>query len=99
MGIEYTVLINIAVEMIFIFSEVAVELCCGSQHALVSCGSSDRSCIHQSYGSDLAVLQLGAFTVREVSGRMTDTECVIGRGISGTEAGAAEGCLHDCTGL
>ena len=24
---------------------------------------------------------------------------VIGRGISGTEAGAAEGCLHDCTGL
>ena len=99
MGIEDTVLVNIAIEMIFVFSEISIEVRCGSQHTLVGCGGCDGTGIHQSYGSDLAVLQLGAFTVREVSGRMTDTECVIGRGISGTEAGAAEGCLHDCTGL
>ena len=99
MGIEDTVLVNIAIEMIFVFSEISIEVRCGSQHTLVGCSGCDGTGIHQSYGSDLAVLQLGAFTVREISGRVTDTECVIGRRITGTEAGTTERSLHDCTGL
>ena len=34
-GIEDTVLVNIAIEMIFVFSEISIEVRCGSQHTLV----------------------------------------------------------------
>ena len=76
-----------------------LEVGSGSQHAAVGCGGSDGTGIHQCDGRDLAVAGLGAFAVGEVTGGVTDGQCIVGRGITGTEAGAAECRLHDCTGL
>ena len=44
---------------------------------------------------NLAVLELGAFAVREVSCRVTDRECVVCRSIAGTKARTAERSLHN----
>ena len=76
-----------------------LEIGSSSQHAAVGSGGSDGTGIHQSHGRDLTVAGLGAFAVGEVTGGVTDGQCVVGRGITGTEAGAAESGLHDCASL
>ena len=85
--------------MVFIFSEVSVKLRGRGQHTLVGRGCRDGTGVHQGDGSDLSALQLASLSVREVSGGMADAEGVVCRGISRTEAGTAEGRLHDCARL
>ncbi len=45
--------------------------------------------------ANLAILDFGTFAVREVSGRMTDTECIICRSIPCTKARSAKSSLHN----
>ena len=99
LGVKYAVCVNLAVKVILIMVEITVKFGSRCQYALVCCGCGYGSCIHKSNGSNLTALQLGTFTVREVSGRMTDTEGVVGGCIACAEAGTAECCLHNRTGF
>ena len=65
------------------------------QESFICCGCRNGTCIHQCYGCDLSALQLASFTVREVSGRVSDGECIIGRCISCAETWSTECGLHD----
>ena len=95
MGIKYAILINLRIKMILIFADGSVEFSRRCQASLICRSRRNRTGIHQSYRSDLAVLQLGAFTVREVSCRMTDRERIVCRRIASTEARTAERSLHN----
>ena len=69
----------------------------GCQITAVERGSRDGLGIHKRYGSDLAVCRVGAFTVREVSRAVTDTEIIVARCVGSSEARSAERCLHTDT--
>ena len=99
LAVKYAVLINTAVEEIFWFSELSIDVRGRCEIALVCCCRRDGTCIHQRYGSDLSALEFGAFAVREVSGRVADTECIICRCISCTEARTAKCRFYDCSAL
>ena len=60
----------------------------GGQITLVRRSGGDRSGVHQSYGRDLPVLNLGTLPVGEVSGGVADGEGIVGRCVSRAEAGA-----------
>ena len=98
-AVKYTVLINCFIKEIFRSCVFYIQICSRCQITFVGSGCSDGTCIHQCYGSDLSILQFGTFTVREVSGCMTDTESVVIRCITGTETWSTECSLHNCTCL
>ena len=72
----------------------------GSQISLIRCCRRDGTGIHQRYGRNLTILDLGTFTVREVSGGMTDGERIVRRSVSCAEARSTKrsldhgSCLH-----
>ena len=68
--------------------DAAVLRCCG-----------DGAGVHQRHGRNLPLTGLGAFPVGEVPGGVADGEGVIGRDVSRTEAGAAEGGFHNSAGF
>ena len=92
-AVEYTVLIDSFVKEIFLSCIPAGILLRGGQEALVGRRCSDGTGIHESHRRDLAVLDLGTFTVGEVPRRMTDAESIVGRCVSRAETGSAEGSL------
>ncbi len=98
-GIKYSVGINIAVKMIFIFSDLSVKVRRRRQNAFIRRRSRDGTGIHQRHRRDLAALQLGALPVREVSRGVTDTERIVCRRIARAEAGPAECRFHHSAGL
>ena len=65
--VEDSVLIDISVKVIFRIAVCSRIFGSRSQASFVCCCRCDRTCIHQSYGRNLTVLDLGTFTVREVS--------------------------------
>ena len=95
MAVEDTVCVNIFVKVIFLSFVFHIHVSCRCKESLICCCCCDGTCIHKCNGCDLSALKLRAFTVREVSGWVTDGERIIGRCISGTEARSAECCLHD----
>ena len=97
LAVKDTVCINAAVKEILRIGKVFIHIGCCRQISLVGCGCCNGTCIHQCYGSDLSALQLASLTVREVSGRMTDGKCIIGRCISCTKTWSAECSLHNGT--
>ena len=72
LAVEDTVLVNLLVEVVCRFRVCSGELVCCGQESLVCCGCCNGTCIHQGNGRNLAVLDLGALAVREVSGGVTD---------------------------
>ena len=98
-AVKYSVCVNIAVEVILLSLVFHIHSCSRGQISFICSCCSNRTRIHQCYGSDLSALQLASLTVREVSGRMADRECVVGRCVSCTEAGSAEGGLHNSSCL
>ena len=94
--IKDTVGINIGIKVILVFSDDTVKLGSSGKHAFVCRRSRNGTGIHKGNGSDLSALQLGALSVREVSGGMADTERIVCGRIACAEAGSAEGCLHYC---
>ena len=99
LGIKYTILIDFGIKVVFIFTKGPVEFGSGCEDTFVCGCGCDGTGIHECDGCDLAVLQLASFPVGEVSCGMADTEAVVGRRISCTEAGSAESGLHDSAGL
>ena len=98
-AVKDTILIDLLIKEVFRVAELYIQIRCGCQISLVGCCRSNGTGIHQCHRRDLAILQLGTFTVREVSGGMTDTETIIGRRITCTETRSAECGLKDCSGL
>ena len=94
LGIKYAVRVNLGIEMIFVLAELTVEIGRRRQHALVCSRCRDGSCIHEGHGRDLTVLKLASLSVREVSGGVTDGECIVCRRVAGAKARSAEGRLH-----
>ena len=99
LGVKYSVCINISIKVILVFMNRSIKFCGCCKNTLVRCSSCNRACIHQCYRRNLTILQLGTFSVREVSGRVTDTECIVCRSITSTKAGTTECCLHNRTGF
>ena len=97
LAVKHTIFINCFIKVIFWIRINSFKFCCRSQAAFVGCCGSNRTCIHKCNRRNLSILNLGTFTVREVSGRMTNTEGIVGRSISGTKTRSAECCLHDCS--
>ena len=98
-AVEDAVRIDIAVEMIGRSGVFHIQIggCC--QITFVCCCCRDGTGIHKSHGSNLTILKLTSLTVREVSGRVTNAEGIVGRCVACAEAGTAEGRLHDSAGL
>ena len=67
----------------------------GCQETFVCCCCCDRSCIHKCNRRNLSILDLGAFTIREVSGGMTDAERIVCRCISCTKTWSAACSLNN----
>ena len=99
MTVKNTVCINIAVKMIGRTCILYIQIGSSCQIALICRRCSDGAGIHKSHRSDLTALKLTSLTIREVSGRMTDTESIVGRSISCAETGTTECRFHDRTGL
>ncbi len=95
LGVKDAVCINLAVEMIFILSDLPVKVRSRCQHSPIGSRSRNGTGIHQRNRRNLAVLELAALTVGEVPGGVADTESIVCRGITCTEAWSAESCLHD----
>ena len=85
--------------MVLRLTVLHVHLCRSCQEALVCRRRRDGTCIHQRNRSDLAILHLRAFPVREVPCRMADREGPICRGIARTKAGSAESGLDNAPSL
>ena len=97
-AVKDAVLINCLIKEIFLV-RVGTGICLRrSQETFICSRCCDRSGIHERNGGNLAVLDLGAFTVGEVSRGMADTESIIRRSISRAEAGTAESSLHNGSG-
>ena len=92
-AVKYAILVDLAVEEIFRITEFHIQIRCCCQITFIGCGCCDGSGIHQCHRCDLSILKLGTFPVREVSGRMADTESIIGRSIPGAEARTTKCCL------
>lgn len=86
LAVKYTVFINGLIKEVFRLAVVYINIGSCGKESLICSGCSDRTRIHQCYGSNLSVLYLRALTVREVTCRMTDGKCIICRCISGTKA-------------
>ena len=99
LAVKYAVCINILIKEILLSSVFACEVLCRGQKALVRCSGCNGTCIHKCNGRNLTVLDFGAFTVREVSCSMTDTECIICRSITSAKARSAECSFYNCTCL
>ena len=99
LGVKYTVLINGLVKEIFRLCIVYIHICRRGKNTLVCRSCRDRTGIHKRNGSHLSVLHLRTFTVREVSGGMTDGKRVVCRCIAGPETWSAERSLYDRSGL
>ena len=99
LAVKDTILIDLLIKEVFRVAELYIQIRCGCQITLVGRCRSDRTRIHQCYGSNLSVLYLRALTVREVTCRMTDGKCIICRCISGTKARSAECSLDNGTCL
>ena len=97
--IENTMCINTAVKEILRIGKVCIHIRCRRQISLIRCSGCNRTGIHQCYGSDLSTLQLAAFTVREVSGRVTNRKCIIRWCITGTKTWSTERRLHNSSCL
>lgn len=86
LAVKYTIFINGLIKEVFRLAVVYINIGSCGKESLICSGCSDRTRIHQCYGSNLSVLYLRALTVREVTCRMTDGKCIICRCISGTKA-------------
>ena len=98
-AVKYTVIVNRFIKEIFLSSVLSCEILSRGKESLVCSCSSDRTGIHKCNRRNLTILDLGAFTVREVSGGMADTESIVCRSISSTEAWTAECSFHNSTCL
>ena len=98
-AVEDAVRIDIAVKMIGRSGVFHIQIgsCC--QITFVCCCCRDGTGIHKSHGSNLTILKLTSLTVREISGRVTNAEGIVGRCVACAEAGTAEGRLHDSASL
>ena len=94
-----TVVINRLVKEIFRFCKLCINIHSGSKVSFVGCCSSDGTGIHQSNRCNLSVGYLGTFTVREVTGRMTDTKSLIAWHISCSKTWTAESGTNSGTSL
>ena len=99
LAVKDSILINSLIKEVFLMSVISGKFFRRCQETFVCCCCRDRSCIHKCNRRNLSILNLGSFTVREVSGCMTDTECIIGRCISGTKAWSAECSFNNSTCL
>ena len=99
LAVKYTVIVNRFIKEIFLSSVLSCEILSRGKESLVCSCSSDRTGIHKCNRRNLTILDLGAFTVREVSGGMADTESIVCRSISSTEAWTAECSFHNSTCL
>ena len=97
--VEYSVLIDSSIKVIFRIAVCSRILSSRSQASFVCCSRRDRTGIHQGYGRDLSILDLRTFTVREVSCRMADTESIICRCITGAKTRTTECSFYDGTCL
>ena len=93
-GIKDTIFIYFGVEIILIPIYCPVKFCGWCQYPFIGSRRRDGAGIHQCHGRNLSTLQLGAFPVREVTGRMPDTESIVSRCIPRPEARAAECSLQ-----
>ena len=94
-AVEDAVRVDRAVKIIFRFRIGSGKALGGGQESLIGCRRCNRTRIHQCDRCDLAVLNLRAFPVREVSRGVPDGKCIVGRRIARTEARSAESSLHD----
>ena len=94
-ALVYTVLVCLIIVVILRDIAPAVQLLGRGQLTAVGCGRGDGTSVHEAYGRHLTCARLRALTVREVTGRMTDRECVVRRCVAGTEARSTEGGTDD----
>ena len=73
LAVKDAVLVNAAVEEIFPSFDLHIEVRGRRQETFVGCRCRNGTGVHQRHRSDLTVLELGTFPVREVSRGMTDT--------------------------
>ena len=78
---------------------VVVDIGGRGEDAAVAGRGGDGPGVHQGHRGDLAIGGLAALAVGEVPGGVADRQGVIGRGVAGAKARAAEGWLHDAAGL
>jgi len=95
LAVKYTIVINCLIKEIFLSCITTRIILCWSQETFVCCSCRNRTCVHKCNRRNLAILDFGTFAVREVSGRMTDTECIICRSIPCTKARSAKSSLHN----
>ena len=98
-AVKYTVFINCLIKEIFRIAEIRINLCRCCQVPFICRSCRDRTRIHQRYRRNLSILQLTSLTVREVSGRVADTKCIVCRRISGAKAWPAECRLYNSSRL
>ncbi len=94
-----TALVDAVVEGVRLVGILVLDVRRSGDDAAVRSRSGDGTGVHQGHEGNLALTGLGAFTVREIAGGMTDGEAVVGGNVTGTEARAAESGLDHHTGL
>ena len=97
LAVKDSILINSFIKEVFLMSVISGKFFRGCQETFVCCCCCDRSCIHKCNRRNLSILDLGAFTIREVSGGMTDAERIVCRCISCTKTWSAECSLNNRT--
>ena len=93
MAVENTILINTLIKEVFLFFILHIQRIRRCENTAVYGGSRDRACVHQRDRSDLSLLKLAAFAVREIACRMADRQIAVCRCVTGAETRAAERCL------
>lgn len=71
---------------------------CGSQDAVIGCGSRNAPGVHQGHCRHLSLARFGPFPVGEVPGIVPDGQAIVVGGIPCPEAGSAEGGLYHGSG-
>ena len=99
LAVKDSVFINCLIKEITRFRIFYIKIRCGSQVPLICCSCCNGTCIHQSNRRNLTILNLRTFTIREVSGRVTNTKRIVCRCISSSKARTAKRCFYNCTRL
>ena len=80
-------------------SVLSGKFCRRCQETFVCGCRCDGTGIHKSHRRNLTILNLGSFTIREVSCRVTDTKRIVRRCIACAKARTTECCFYNCTSL
>ena len=97
LAVKNTIFINSLIKEIFLTCISSGIFLSRSKESLISSCSSYRAGIHKCHRRNLAILDLRAFTVREISGGMTNAERIVCRCVTSPKARSAESSLNYST--